>query len=117
MRIEQRIGRLSRIGQLRDVYIFNLSCTGSVEDHLLEVLDRKINLFELVVGELDLILGRLEDERDLEDIVMELVATSSSDEEARQRIERLGERLQGLKNDYERVKALDDALFRGEGHE
>lgn len=117
MRIEQRIGRLSRIGQQRDVYIFNLSSAGSIEDHLLEVLDRRINLFELVVGELDLILGRLEDERDLEDIIMELVATSPSDEEAGQRIEELGERLQGLKDDYERVKALDDALFREVGRE
>jgi len=117
MRIEQRIGRLSRIGQQHDVYIFNLSSAGSIEDHLLEVLDRRINLFELVVGELDLILGRLEDERDLEDIIMELVATSSSDEEVGQRIEELGERLHGVKDDYERVKALDDALFREVGHE
>ncbi|MBI2918204.1 MAG: DEAD/DEAH box helicase family protein [Chloroflexi bacterium] len=117
MRIEQRIGRLSRIGQQRDVYIFNLSSAGSIEDHLMEVLDRRINLFELVVGELDLILGRLEDERDLEDIIMELVATSSTDEEAGRRIEELGERLQGLKDGYERVKAVDDALFREVGHE
>lgn len=112
MRIEQRIGRLSRIGQQRDVYIFNLSSTGSVEDQILEVLDRKINLFELVVGELDLILGRLEDERDLEDIIMELVGTSRNNEELREGIEALGEKLRGLKEDYQQVKSLDDALFQ-----
>ena len=68
MRIEQRIGRLSRIGQERDVYIFNLSSAGSIEDRILDVLDRKINMFELVVGELDLILGRLEEEKNLEGV-------------------------------------------------
>jgi len=117
MRIEQRIGRLSRIGQPRDIYIFNLSSVGSIEDQILEVLDRKINLFELVVGELDLILGRLEDERDLEDVIMDLVGNSASDEEARERIDELGEKLKGLGEDYLRVKALDDALFQEVGGE
>jgi SNF2 family DNA or RNA helicase len=45
MRIEQRIGRLSRIGQQKDVYIFNLTNQGTVEDRLLTILDKKINLF------------------------------------------------------------------------
>lgn len=115
MRIEQRIGRLSRIGQQRDVYIFNLSSAGSIEDRILEVLDRKINLFELVVGELDLILGRLAEEKDLEDLIMEMVGASRSDEELWQGIDALGERLRGLKEDYQRVKSLDDALFQEVG--
>jgi SNF2 family DNA or RNA helicase len=117
MRIEQRIGRLSRIGQPRDVYIFNLSSVGSIEDEILEVLDRKINLFELVVGELDLILGRLEDDRDLEDVIMDLVGNSASDEEARERIDELGEKLKGLREDDLRVKAVDVALFQEVGGE
>ena len=111
MRIEQRIGRLSRIGQTRDVYIFNLSSRGTVEDRILEILDRKINLFELVVGELDLILGRLGEEKDLEETIMELVGTSHSDEELRERLGRMGEQLQETREQYERVKSLDDAIF------
>ncbi|MDP2950476.1 MAG: hypothetical protein Q8P22_13195, partial [Chloroflexota bacterium] len=58
-----------------------------------------------------------EDERNLEDIIMDLVGTSASDEEARQRIEELGVRLEGLKEDYLRVKALDDTLFQEVGSE
>ncbi len=115
MRIEQRIGRLSRIGQKRDVYIFNLASAGSIEDRILEVLDRKINLFELVVGELDLILGRFEGGGDLEDIIMDMVGTSGSDEELWARVDDLGERLRGPKEDYERIRALDDALFQEVG--
>ncbi len=111
MRIEQRIGRLSRIGQKQDVYILNLASRGTVEERLLEILDRKINLFELVVGELDLILGRVSEEKDLEETIMELVGTSRSDDELRARLDEVGERLADARDQYERVKSLDDALF------
>src|SRR6266699_257689 len=57
MVVEQRIGRLHRIGQKREVHIVNLVATGTIEAYILQLLDRKIKLFELVVGELDLILG------------------------------------------------------------
>ncbi len=57
MVVEQRIGRLHRIGQKREVHIVNLAATGTIESYILQLLDRKIKLFELVVGELDLILG------------------------------------------------------------
>jgi len=111
MRIEQRIGRLSRIGQQKDVYIFNLSCLGTVEDQILEILDRKINLFELVVGELDLILGRLGEEKDLEETLMEMVGTSRSDEDLKERLKDMGNQIQEAREQYDRVKSLDDALF------
>ena len=111
MRIEQRIGRLSRIGQQKDVYIFNLSNRGTVEDQILEILDRKINLFELVVGELDLILGRLGEEKDLEETIMEMVGTSRSDTEMKERLDQMGIQMQEAREQYEKVKSLDDTLF------
>src|SRR3989454_10078004 len=57
MVVEQRIGRLHRIGQKREVQIVNLAAAGTIESYILQLLDQKIKLFELVVGELDLILG------------------------------------------------------------
>ena len=35
----------------------NLAAAGTIESYILQLLDQKIKLFELVVGELDLILG------------------------------------------------------------
>ncbi|MCA9572437.1 MAG: DEAD/DEAH box helicase, partial [Myxococcales bacterium] len=64
--VEQRIGRLHRIGQKRDVVIYNFAAVRTVEDRILRVLQDKIRLFELVVGELDVILGRFEDASELE---------------------------------------------------
>ena len=45
---------------------------GAIEDHILEVLDKKINMFELVVGEIDMILGRLQGEEEFSDLVYEI---------------------------------------------
>jgi SNF2 family DNA or RNA helicase len=57
MEIEQRIGRLHRIGQVHPVEIFNFVQARSLQAFLLELLQEKLNLFELVVGETGLILG------------------------------------------------------------
>jgi len=36
MRVEQRIGRVHRIGQKRDVFIFNMALKDTVEEYVLE---------------------------------------------------------------------------------
>ncbi|OCA91089.1 ATP-dependent helicase [Bacillus sp. FJAT-27225] len=60
MRLEQRIGRIHRLGQEKDVRIYNLAVKDTMEEHVLKLLYEKINLFEKVIGELDDILVRLE---------------------------------------------------------
>lgn len=56
MKLEQRIGRVHRLGQTEDVHIYNLAIEQTVEDKMVELLERKIGVFEKVVGELDHIL-------------------------------------------------------------
>lgn len=63
MRVEQRIGRVDRIGQENTVQVFNLWVKDTVEERVLDVLERRINIFEQTVGGLDPILG--DTERDL----------------------------------------------------
>lgn len=116
MRIEQRIGRLHRIGQTREVFIFNLSVKETLEDHLLEVLEGKINLFEMVIGEIEPILGHLEEEKEFEEIVLEIWLKSRGPEEARSGFETLGRDLMKAKSAYLTSKELDRALF-GEEYE
>lgn len=57
MKLEQRIGRVHRLGQTQDVQIYNLAIQDTIEDHMLELLTKKIDVFEQVVGELDDILS------------------------------------------------------------
>ena len=62
MRVEQRIGRVDRIGQDHPVIICNLWVKGTVEERVLDVLEHRIRLFEETVGGLDPILGDTETE-------------------------------------------------------
>ena len=60
MRVEQRIGRVDRIGQDHTVSIFNLWVKGTIEERVLDVLEGRIRVFEETVGGLDPILGGTE---------------------------------------------------------
>jgi len=61
MRVEQRIGRIDRIGQKFDkLYIFNLCIIDSIEDRIFNRLYQKLNIFENSIGELEPILGDFE---------------------------------------------------------
>ena len=53
MKVEQRIGRVHRIGQKNDVIIQNYAIEGTIEAYILELLYTKIKLFTLTLGELD----------------------------------------------------------------
>jgi len=58
MRVEQRIGRIDRIGQRYDeVTILNYSYKDTVETDIYDRLDDRIGLFENVVGEMQPILS------------------------------------------------------------
>jgi len=110
MAVEQRIGRLHRIGQTRDVFIFNLVARDTVESEVLRILDEKINMFELVVGEIDAILGELDEQQDFAGVV--LTTWLKTTEQARaSAFADLGERMVKAKQQYEAIKELDTALF------
>jgi SNF2 family DNA or RNA helicase len=91
MRVEQRIGRVHRLGQTEDVKIFNLCTLGTIEEHIVHLLHEKINLFESVIGELDEIVERLEQEESWERRVAKMVLESSDGADLRRRLDSLGD--------------------------
>jgi SNF2 family DNA or RNA helicase len=109
MEIEQRIGRLHRFGQQHPVRIHNFTQEGTLQQHLLEVLQEKLNLFELVIGETGLVLG----ERFDSDEFAEEVLRRWRDNEGKvaEAINSLGEELKAARGAYEEVKELDQTLF------
>jgi len=110
MAIEQRIGRLHRIGQTRQVFIFNLVVRNTLEEYVLQILDEKINMFQLVVGEIGAILGEVEQEREFAELVFDAwIETTEQDRPSA--FDHLGERIIDAKRKYEAVKALDERLF------
>lgn len=62
LKIEQRIGRIHRFGQKRDVHIINFATKDTVAERVLNILENKIRIFENALGESDALLGSLEEE-------------------------------------------------------
>ena len=100
---------LHRIGQQHPVRIYNFVQQHTLQEHLLTVLQDKLNLFELVVGETGLILG----ERFSSDEFAEEVFRRWRDSEGRvaESLAALGEDLAAARDAYDEVKKLDDTLF------
>ncbi|RME92506.1 MAG: DEAD/DEAH box helicase, partial [Candidatus Hydrogenedentota bacterium] len=59
LKLEQRIGRIHRYGQKRDVFIMNFATRDTVAEKVIDVLDKKIKIFENAFGESDTLLGML----------------------------------------------------------
>ena len=111
--IEQRIGRIHRIGQEREVFVFNLTSKNTLEDYLLKILDEKINMFELVVGEIQSILGEMDSEDDFNSLVYKSWLDSSNNNQS-EPFTQLGEGLLKAKEEYINSKTLDESLFGDE---
>jgi len=116
MKIEQRVGRIHRIGQTREVFVFNLCTAGSLEARLLDLLSEKIRMFELVVGEVGSILGNLQGGEEFESLVLDLWLKSHTDSDLERSFEQLGDSLLDAQEQYLKTKELDEALF-GEDYE
>ncbi|MFS8579876.1 MAG: DEAD/DEAH box helicase, partial [Novibacillus thermophilus] len=112
MRVEQRIGRVHRLGQEHDVTIYNLCTRNTIEEYIIRLLHEKINLFQLVIGELDKILAHVHlKERTLENNIMKIVLESRDDEEVKQRLSHLGDTLSDAKHHTsQKADLLKDVL-------
>lgn len=79
MEVEQRIGRLDRIGQKSDkILILNFSTPGTIESEILDRLMQRVGVFEHSIGELEPILAEKFDS--LADIVVDFRLTASEQE-------------------------------------
>ncbi len=114
MRIEQRIGRIHRLGQQEDVHIINLSAEDTIESYVLELLDKKINLFRLIIGELEMILGNLHTKKSLEQIIIDIVTMSPNREAMKRKFQTLGNKLERAYQTHQEITVAQEEIFHGE---
>ncbi len=94
-RVEQRIGRCHRYGQVIDVTVVNLlNRKNKAEARVYELLEKKFKLFEGVFGASDEVLGAIERGIDFERKVLEIVQEARSDEQVQYAFDRLQEEME-----------------------
>jgi len=114
MKVEQRIGRIHRIGQKREVYIFNMALEDTIEECVLERLYHKIDLFEQTVGELSSILTRLEDTgTSFEDEIFERLVSADSEIDLENDFDAMAVDLEEQRDLAEKVEEFNSGVFQG----
>ena len=110
MVVEQRIGRLDRIGQESEsILIFNLSMPGTIEDRVLERLYARIKVFETSIGDLEVILGE-----EIRSLAQALFATNLTPEELDARLDQSAEVIERRKVELEDMEQNASSLI---GHD
>ncbi|MCB1165215.1 MAG: DEAD/DEAH box helicase family protein [Leptospiraceae bacterium] len=103
LKIEQRIGRIHRFGQTRDVFIINFATRDTVAERILEVLENKIRLFEESIGPSDMLLGSIEDDLKFSSTLMDFVSGKLDQNTFESTVE---ERVSMARSSYERLNEL-----------
>ncbi len=113
MRLEQRIGRVHRLGQEHPVRVVNLVARGTIEAYVLEILERKIRMFELVVGEMEEILGAWNTHGSFEDEVFRRWTEARTPRLRKKRFTELAQHLVTARKLYQQQRDSQSWLFRG----
>lgn len=114
MKVEQRIGRIDRIGQEREVHVFNLALAGTVEEHVLEKLFGKIDLFNKSIGGLRDILSRMEKSGgDFEREVFDCLRNADSRVELENNFEEMAVDLEENAEAAEKMDEFNRGVFEG----
>jgi len=100
MKLEQRIGRIHRFGQERDVRVTNLVTKGTIEAYLLYILNAKIGMFTSVVGEIETILAYMKSEARLDRRITEIVLESESPKQIEEAMRALGDEIEAAWKEY-----------------
>ncbi|MCW4019409.1 MAG: DEAD/DEAH box helicase [Candidatus Bathyarchaeota archaeon] len=102
MKIEQRIGRIHRFKQDRDVTVFNLSVKDTIDDYVLHILYQKIDLFTMTIGKMETVLAELkEGSQDIQKTIAEILLRSNSRLDIRRELEKLATDLNVSKKNQE----------------
>ncbi|MEM9213466.1 MAG: SNF2-related protein [Cyanobacteria bacterium P01_F01_bin.150] len=114
MRVEQRIGRLDRLGQKAErISIINFSLVNTVEERILEKLYERIDIFKESIGDLENILGDM-----TEELIAELFNPNLSPAEKEKRAIETGDALKKnkllqteLENEAVNMMAFSDHIL------
>ncbi len=97
MRVEQRIGRVDRLGQQSPkVVVWNLFCEGTIDARIYRRLFERLEIFTHALGPLEAVLGDR-----IRDLTMELLRNQLTPQEEEERIEQTRRALENIQREEE----------------
>lgn len=113
MRIEQRIGRVHRLGQTRDVRVLNFVLHETIDDYVVRLLYQKLNLFTMTIGALETVLTEVQEgEFDLEERILELLLQDGDRSRLRNEVAALGDELVSARERQLAAESLTAEVLR-----
>lgn len=107
MRIEQRIGRIDRLGQESEsVSVLSLLHEGTIDARIYSRLYQRLDLVRYALGDFEAVLGD-----EIQRLTSELLAGRLSDEEQEKRIEQTATALENLRREQEELEAQAASLI------
>jgi superfamily II DNA or RNA helicase len=115
MVVEQRIGRVQRLGQkAKNVIVYNLVLRGTIEDLIVRRLMEKLELFSQAIGEMEEMLelcGFDEEHRSLDTVIMDLIRKAGEQRDIAEDLEKAEASRRKAKERLEEMRrATEDAL-------
>ena len=123
MSVEQRIGRLDRIGQKNDMNIYSLATKDTMEEHVVDLIINKMCCVGLVIGELPIILFNLGLDGEgkysgskIEERLMNLFIDSKNNLDIfSKEVEKIGDIIGNGINSYSEEKKLNEVILDESG--
>jgi superfamily II DNA or RNA helicase len=107
MRIEQRIGRIDRIGQEEDrIHIWNMVYENTIDQRIYDRLLNRLDIFRNAMGSMETILGD-----QVQALTKELLGHQLTPEQEAERIEQTAVALEKNRQDQERLEREADQLI------
>ena len=108
MRLEQRIGRVDRLGQSREkVTILNLIYDDTIDKRIYERLYERLEIGRRALGEMEAVLGE-----PIRNMTMKLLDPTLSDEQKNQAIDQTAQALENRRREEEQLEAEAGSLVQ-----
>lgn len=112
MKVEQRIGRIDRIGQrAKKISIWNLYYNDTIDQRIYDRLYKRLKIFEKALGGMEAILGEK-----IAELTGELIRNKLSPEQEAERIERTALAVEQIRHDEEELERQASHLIAHSGY-
>jgi len=93
------------------VRVYNFILSGTIEDIILDVLETKVNLFKLAIGQIDLILGIKFEDKNFDELIWKILVESENEKAMKDALnKKVGDEMAQGREKAKQIKAISTFL-------